>query len=192
MRSFGRKAIQHIRKVICELHRHHHLNIQLLAPSAPIRTTQDMAYCITQLPHSVRTTIHGLLEGLDRLDYVRRHGGTPSAQAFGAFRLTTEESDYEPVNETGLLWSKLELRLCGDFCPCEAMSQPHCGHKHFRMHTVKPRAPCADCRLGRSCRLGGACVKLHTWFCWEFIVLHTYNLRRAMTISEWTASIRAG
>ena len=148
-----------------------------------------MSYCIAPLPRPVRKAIHGLLEGLDRLDYVRRHGGTPSAQAFSAFQLQAEEEDYEPDIGAGLLFSTIAVRLCGDFCSCEVMGQPHCGHKHFRLHTVKPRAPCADCRLGRSCRLGGACVKLHTWCRGDGIVLRKFNIMRPMTGDEWMAAI---
>ena len=39
-----------------------------------------MSYCLTPLPRQVREAVHGLLEGLERIAYVRRHGGTPSAR----------------------------------------------------------------------------------------------------------------
>ena len=149
-----------------------------------------MSYCLTPLPWSARKAIHGLLEGLDRVDYVRRHGSTPSAQAFSAFHLMAEEDDYEPDNDTGMLLSTIAVRLCGAFCSCAALGQPHCGHKHFRLHTVESRAPCADCRLGGSCRLGGACVNLHTYFRRDYITLITYDSTRPMTADEWMGSIR--
>ena len=149
-----------------------------------------MSYCLTPLPWSARKAIHGLLEGLDRVDYVRRHGGTPSAQAFSAIQLTSEEDDFDPDNATGMLFSTIKVYLYGAFCSCVAMGQPHCGHTHLRLHTVRSRAPCADCRLGGSCRLGGACVNLHTYFRRDFITLITYDSTRAMTADEWMASIR--
>ena len=140
-----------------------------------------MAYCLAPLPWSARKAIHGLLEGLDRIDYVRRRGGTPSALAFGGFVIEAHEHDWEPDANLNLLFTQGTEELCADYGLALTV--------YFRRHIVRMREPCALCLLGARCRLRGDCVRFHTWVRDDRIDLCRYSTVRSLTRSEYEFAI---
>ena len=141
-----------------------------------------MAYCLTPLPRTAREAIHAMLEGLDRIAYVRAHGGTPSALAFDGFIIEANEHDWQPNTHLHLLFIQATEELCVGYGLALT--------GYFRRHIVRMREPCALCLLGGRCRLRGDCVWLHTWCRAERIDLCRYSIVRALTRSEYQAAIR--
>ena len=80
-----------------------------------------MSYCITPLPWSARKAIQGLLEGLERIAYVRRHGGTPSARCMKGFEITFDR--YGLGNGITIEAKSPEVHVKRTFCaakdPCQ-------------------------------------------------------------------------